>query len=137
MPQSRKEQGLAVFIIGLAILLASAFDPIRDLYWTQNGESANAELVRHEQYKKSGPKRLVGIYTYKDSIGSTFEVSGKTIYDKADEIPKSSKVAWKLGEPHNGRLLGDYPNRSIPIIIGALVMLWGGYIFVKSKKDKE
>ena len=135
MPESRIEQGIAMFLIGLAILVAGAFDPLRDLIWQLNGNSANATLVETQQYRNSGPKRLIGVYKFTSSDG-TFKVNGKSIYDEKSKIPKDGKVAWHLGEPFKARLLGDYPNRTPTIIIGILIMIGGGYIFYKAKKSK-
>ena len=135
MPESRIEQGIALFLIGLAILIAGAFDPMRDLVWQLNGNSANATLVETQQYRNSGPKRLIGVYKFTSSDG-TFKVNGKSIYDEKSKIPKDGKVAWHLGEPFKARLLGDYPNRTPTIIIGILIMIVGGYIFLKAKKLK-
>ena len=135
MPESRIEQGIALFLIGLAILIAGAFDPMLDLIWQLNGNSDNATLVETQQYRNSGPKRLIGIYKFTSSDG-TFKVNGKSIYDEKSKIPKDCKVAWHLGEPFKARLLGDYPNRTPTIIIGILIMIGGGYIFLKAKKSK-
>jgi hypothetical protein len=133
MPESRFEQGVALFIIGLAILLAGAFDPLRDFMWQMNGNSADATLIKSEQYKNSGPKRLIGVYQFSSADG-VFKVYGKSIYEEKAKIPTKGKVAWHLGEPFKARLLGDYPNR-VPIIFsGFLVMLGGGYIIFKAKK---
>ena len=135
MPESRIEQGIALFLIGLAVFIAAAFDPIRDLMWQLNGDSANATLIQTQQYKNSGPKRLVGVYKFTSSDG-TFKVSGKSIYDEKSKIPKNGKVAWHLGEPFKARLLGDYPNRTPTIIIGILIMISGSYVILKAKKSK-
>lgn len=135
MPESRFEQGLALFIIGLAILLASVFDPLRDIMWQINGNSADATLIKSEQYKNTGPKRLIGVYKFSSEEG-VFKVTGKSIYEEKSKIPTKGKVAWHLGEPYNARLLWDYPNRAPTFILGILIMLWGSYIIFKAQKLK-
>ena len=137
MPESIKERAIAIILIGIAVLFACLFDPMRDKLLEINGESANAKLLSVQEYRKSGPNYNIGIYGFSDEMGSTYAVATKTIYDNKNKVPKQAKVAWQLGSPHKARILGEYSNRNIPNLIGFIILSFGVFLFFKSKKNNK
>ena len=137
MPASKHEQGQAILMIGLAIFLAGAFDPLMDLRAILGGETGKASLKKVEQFRGQGPQRLVGKYILKlENIGE-FEIKSRKIHKRRDAVPTSVNVAWALGEPHKAKVLGDYTNRLMPVSIGILLSGFGIFIMRQSKKEKS
>lgn len=132
LPESNMERAIALFIIGIAIIIASLFDPIRDQFLIMNGQSANAQFIKSIQYRDTGPKRNIGIYYFQDEIGSKYSVVTKKIYENPKSIPQKAKVAWPLGNPQKARILGEYSNRIIPILFG-LIIIFFGFLLAKKK----
>ncbi len=137
MPSSKSEQGQAILLIGLAFFLAGAFDPIMDLHKSIIGETGTANLKKVERFRSQGPQKLVGKYILSLPNVGEFEVRSRKIYESRADVPKSVKVAWELGEPHKAKVLGDYSNRTWPILLGILLGGFGVFTIRQSQKEKS
>lgn len=137
IPASKSEQGQAITLIGLAILLAALFDPLMDLSLSIRGQTGVANLKKIEQFQKQGPKRLIGKYILSLKNIGEFEIKSRNIKPTREDIPKTVKVAWELGEPQNAKVLGDYGNRLLPALLGILIGALGISIIAKSRRDKN
>ena len=134
MPKSRKEQAQAIILIAIAIIIAGLFDPIREFSTMVFGNSANAQYIEHVEYRNEGPNSLVGVYAFKTEDGSTLTATSKIKHKSAQTIPKTAKVAWKLGEPHKAIVLRQGPKNYWTAFGGFALLLLGIWLFKSNPK---
>ena len=134
MPKSRKEQAQAIILIAIAIIFAGLFDPIREFTTMAFGDSADAQYIEHFEYRNQGPHSLVGVYAFKTDDGGTYATTSKVKHKSEAAIPKTAKVAWKIGEPQKAIVLRQGPKNYWTAFVGILLLACGIWLFKTKAK---
>lgn len=133
MPSSKKEQGQALIILGIAIFLGCSFNNIRTNYIKITGDSAMATLVKTKIIPDRKTIAYSGIYQFKDRFNNSFAIIDDKPSEK-EKFAKTREVVWKLGKPHKAIFHVAFMDNIIGVLIGVLAII-GGIFTYRAKEE--
>jgi hypothetical protein len=122
MPGNRREMGLAVQMVGLATLIVSAWGPSQEAWAHIGARKTDAERVGIIPYRGQIEQRLVGVYVFRDEAGVLSSVNGSRVRLNKETVPQLVKVVWPNGRPQEARVVGEYLDRWLGVLAGALLL---------------
>jgi hypothetical protein len=127
-PNTPKELGLALILIGLAISCVSLAPVVWDSFDQMGKPSAQGQHVTEAPFRSGAAQRMVGVYLFKDESGVTYSARGGRVYTDKKAIPKQMQVIWPLGRPQAARTIFNYLDYLFALPVGLFVIGMGFWV---------
>lgn len=152
MPSSRREQGLAVVVLGLALVAGFGWDPVREAVWSLGKASAEGRFAGMVEAGPEGTYRRNGVYLFQDEDGNAYAAttlsprSVRTVRPKTEvspdgtvtrterasvagvvqlsdnPFPQTAAIAYDPDDPVQARVVG-LSRGNWPWVLGGLALL--------------
>jgi hypothetical protein len=124
-PGNPREMGTLVIIVGIAIILVSAWTNVSEVFARVDKRSATGELVATAPFRSSNALRMVGVYIFVDEAKAPFAVRGDRVFTRKAKVPKQAQIVWPAGRPQRARVVGGYYDQLLGLPFGIAILGFG------------
>lgn len=165
MPSGRREQGLAVAVLGLALAGGFGWDLAREAVWSLGKSSAEGRFAGMVEAGPEGTYRRNGVYLFQDASGNAFAATtlsprsvrtvrprtevrpdGTVVRAERDSVaaavqlsenpfPPTATIAYDPADPVQARVVG-LSNSNWPWVLGGLALLALGLWMRRPEKSE-
>jgi hypothetical protein len=125
MPQTGRERAVFVIIAGVAMVIAAGFDPARDGWALQTGQSAPGVLGATGPASGLVSTRLIGQYVFTDDRGVRRLAPSRRTRKFIDDVPPELVVVWPQGRPELAQAVGEYWSQLWVVLLGVVAAAAG------------
>ena len=125
VPGSPREMGTLVMLIGLAVIIVSAWANVADVFTRIDKRTATGEFVASAPFRSGNAQRMVGVYIFTDDAKLPIGVRGERVFTRKANIPRKAEVVWPSGRPQKARVVGEYYHYLFGVPVGFAIFGFG------------
>ena len=127
-PDNPREMGTLVMLIGLAVLIVSAWNNVSDLGTRVGKRAGSGEFVASAPFRSGNAQRMVGVYIFKDENQIPVGVRGDRVFTRKAKIPVKADVVWPRGRPQKAQVVGEYYDHLLGLPVGLAIFGFGMWL---------